>query len=353
MPTDENEKIVCFHGLDNPRLCSTTAVTYDQVVAFVAVANEGAFTAASAVLHKSQPAISKLVRNLESELGVELFDRSRYRATLTDAGRLFLERAAALLEQTEALRGFGAELAGDVEPVVRLAIEAVTPLDPVLAALRAVRDRFPAVRIELATERLAGAAAALHDERADVVVATRIGLRGTRVEMAHFADVRIVPVVRAGHPLTRGAVAARALLRVHPQIVLRDSAQQPDAPSLNVLDGGLRWSVTDVTSKRDVILAGMGWGGLPEHVVARDLAAGRLVALSVPEFEAGTMPLLVMRRRDRAHGAVSRALWDELQRAGSSTSADSSPKPKPRPMTKRVATNRTRTRRTPARRAKR
>lgn len=191
--------------------------------------------------------------------------------------------------------------------MVRLAIEAVTPLAPILAALRALRERFPAVRIELATERLAGGANALHDGRADVVVATRIGLRGIRVETARFVDVRIVPVVRADHPLAGGRSPARAMLRVHlhPQIVSRDSAQQPDAPSLNVLDGGLRWSVTDVTAKRDVILAGMGWGGLPEHVVARDLAAGRLVALSVPEFETGTMSLFAMRRRDRAHGVVA------------------------------------------------
>lgn len=296
-------------------------MTYDQIVAFVAVANEGAFTAASIALHKSQPAVSKLVRNLEGELGVELFDRSRYRATLTEAGRQLFERATSLLEQTESLRSFGRDLAGAVEPVVRLAIEAVTPLPPVIAALRAVRDRYPQVRIELATERLAGAADALHEGRADVVVATRIGLRGVRVESARFADVRIVPVVRADHPLARGGTAVRALLRVHPQIVLRDSAQQPDAPSLNVLDGGLRWSVTDVSAKRDVILAGMGWGGLPEHVVARDLAAGRLARLTVAEFDTGTMSLLTMRRRDRAHGVVARTLWDELQRAGSAATA--------------------------------
>src|SRR5882672_2357517 len=63
------------------------AITYDQLVAFLAVAGEGTFTAASAALHKSQPAVSKLVRNLEDELGVQLFDREQYRATLTDAGR--------------------------------------------------------------------------------------------------------------------------------------------------------------------------------------------------------------------------------------------------------------------------
>ena len=94
--------------------------------------------------------------------------------------------------------------------------------------------------------------------------------------------------------------------------------QAADAPSLNVLEGGVRWRVTDVASKKEVILAGMGWGGLPEHVVADELASGTLVALEVPEFEAGVMELYAMRRRDRAHGVVAGALWEELKRSGMS-----------------------------------
>ena len=292
-------------------------MTYDQLVAFLAVAGEGSFTAASATLHKSQPAVSKLVRNLEEELGVQLFDRTQYRATLTDAGRLFHERAASVIENSEALKTFGMQLAGRVEPIVRLAVEAVTPLAPLMRILRAVQDRYPTVRIELATERLAGAADALREGRADLAVATTLGIEAARLELARFRTVRIVPVARADHPLaTAGMPVPRALLRTQAQIVLRDSAHGADSPSLNVLEGGLRWSVTDVAAKKDVILAGMGWGGLPEHVVADELASGKLVALDVPEFEVGVMELFAMRRRDRAFGVVASALWDEIRRSG-------------------------------------
>jgi DNA-binding transcriptional LysR family regulator len=292
-------------------------VTYDQLIAFLAVATDGAFTAASSTLHKSQPAVSKLVRNLEDELGVALFDRSQYRATLTDAGRLFRERAAAVIESTEALKSFGMHLAGTIEPIVRLAVEAVTPVGPIVTVLRAVQGRFPPVRIELSTERLAGAVDALRDDRTDIVVATRLGAGTAKLEMARFCDVRVHPVARHDHPLaTCGTPIPPALLRAHPQIVLRDSTHDPASPSLNVLEGGLRWSVTDVTAKRDVILAGMGWGGLPEHVVADALASRELVRLQVPEFEVDVMELFVMRRRDRPHGVVAQALWEELGRSG-------------------------------------
>jgi DNA-binding transcriptional LysR family regulator len=292
-------------------------MTYDQIVAFLAVVAEGSFTAASYALHKSQPAISKLVRNLEEELGIELFDRDSYRATLTDAGRRFHERALSVIESTAALKSFGAELAGKIEPIVRLAIEAVTPLDPIVRILRTAQERYPSVRIELGTERLAGAADALREGRADLVVATKIGIDPAKHEMTHFRTVRILPVARADHPLAvAGMPIPPRLLRAYPQIVLRDSAQAADSPSLNVLEDGLRWSVTDVAAKKEVILAGMGWGGLPEHVVAAQLGSGELVALEVPEFQTDAMELFAMRRRDRAHGVVANALWEELRRSG-------------------------------------
>jgi DNA-binding transcriptional LysR family regulator len=309
-------KIVFFDELDNLGFGSRQIMTYDQLVAFVTVAAEGSFTAASAKLHKSQPAVSKLVRNLEDELGIELFDRQEYRATLTDVGRLFHERAVAVLESTMALESFGLALGGKVEPIVRLAVEAVTPLRPIIESLRAVRQRYPAVRIELGTESLAGAIDALREERADVAVATTLGASEGEFEAVVFCGVRVIPVARFDHPLARcGVPIPPALLRAHPQIVLRDSATDPAAPSLNVLQGGLRWTVTDVAAKKEVILAGMGWGGLPEHVAAGPLASGELVAMTVPEFEVDTLELFALRRRDRQHGVVAQSLWEELARA--------------------------------------
>jgi DNA-binding transcriptional LysR family regulator len=62
-----------------------------------------------------------------------------------------------------------------------------------------------------------------------------------------------------------------------------------------------------------VISAGMGWGGLPEHVAAEALASGELVSLTVPEFEVEVLELFALRRRDRPHGVVAQMLWEELR----------------------------------------
>jgi len=288
-------------------------VTFDQLVAFHAVATHGGFSAAAAYLHKSQPAITKLVQSLEAALELVLFDRAAYRATLTDAGRLFLERAEGLLANAEAVRRFGRALGGAAEPVVRIVLEAVTPLPGVLRALHQVRAQFPSVRFELRTERLSGALEALRESSADLAIASGHGVDPRTMVSRPFVGVRIIAVAHRDHPLAAiaGPVPASEL-RQHAQVVLTDSARGELTQTLNVLEAGLQWTVTDVAAKLEIIEAGLGWGGLPEHVVAPRIAAGQLIALDVREFDVHTIELFLVRRRADASGPVTQALWARL-----------------------------------------
>src|SRR6266542_3791127 len=78
---------------------------------FVEVARQQGFTRAGEVLHVTQPAISKMVRALEEELGTPLLLRERRRVTLTEAGRMVLERAQGILDAMRILEEEVVELA--------------------------------------------------------------------------------------------------------------------------------------------------------------------------------------------------------------------------------------------------
>src|SRR5699024_464002 len=81
-------------------------VTLKQLEAFIAVATTGCFSLGADVIHVSQPAISALIRNLERQLEVKLFDRDAHGVVLTTMGReLFPSIQKNLTELNEAISG--------------------------------------------------------------------------------------------------------------------------------------------------------------------------------------------------------------------------------------------------------
>src|SRR5205814_559626 len=79
---------------------------------FVAIAEERSFTRAAERLWVAQPGLSTQIRRLESELGIQLFERHTRGVDLTDAGELFLERARTALAAADAARATGHDLEG-------------------------------------------------------------------------------------------------------------------------------------------------------------------------------------------------------------------------------------------------
>ena len=89
---------------------------FAEMEAFVRVVEAGSFSSAARRLQVGQPAVSKLIAQLENRLGVQLLLRSTHGLTPTEAGRNFLEHARRSIEEADeadlAARGAGANLSG-------------------------------------------------------------------------------------------------------------------------------------------------------------------------------------------------------------------------------------------------
>ena len=125
-------------------------LTLRQLRAVVAVADTGSFTAAAGILHVTQSALSVLVRELEREMGVQLFDRHTRRVLLSEAGREFQPSVQRMLvDLTEAVAGV-TELRDKKKGVLRLAapqLMACTLLPRVISVYRA---QYPEIDVRLA-----------------------------------------------------------------------------------------------------------------------------------------------------------------------------------------------------------
>src|SRR5262245_21107472 len=141
-----------------------------QVEAFVAVIRHGGFTPASAALHLSQPAISRRIQLLETELGAVLFHRLPGGARLTEAGDAFRPYAETVLAAARDGAAAVAELRG-VVGTVSLALVGTLAATSLTARLRRFRESHPAVDLRLRT--------ALSDEVSALVRAgdATLGLR--------------------------------------------------------------------------------------------------------------------------------------------------------------------------------
>jgi DNA-binding transcriptional LysR family regulator len=62
--------------------------------------------------------------------------------------------------------------------------------------------------------------------------------------------------------------------------------------------------------KRELILQGMGWGHLPDYLIARDLEEGRLVSIAGRHLTGGQVNVVAARLRDRPRGPIAAKLWD-------------------------------------------
>jgi DNA-binding transcriptional LysR family regulator len=123
---------------------------------FVGVASELHFGRAAAQLGISQPPLSQQIRMLESELGVQLFERSSRKVRLTLAGRLFLEEAKATLERADHAIDVTRRAASGALGELNIGLSASAIFLPVFAdAITTFRERYPDVHLDLTERSLA------------------------------------------------------------------------------------------------------------------------------------------------------------------------------------------------------
>lgn len=290
-------------------------MTYEQLVVLHAIVTEGTFRGAAEHLNKSQSAISHMLKKLETEIDIILLSREEYRPTLTPGGQVFYRQATRVMQQMKELKVIVKNLSAKQEPEVNLAVTATFPLKPVLEIIGTIRDEYPATHIRLSRESMGGPIERLLRNDADIIIATMDGAPIEQVEALAFAQVTIVPVAHPDfEPARSSHMKTISEMQSYTQVVVADSSSGEFAQSRDLLPGGLRWTVSDFAAKKEILLAKLGWGGIPTHMIDTELAQGKLVVLNVEGYKKRQSHLFQMRKRDKDFGIVAQSIWDQLRR---------------------------------------
>jgi DNA-binding transcriptional LysR family regulator len=286
--------------------------TLDQLHVLLTVHDAGSFAAAARRLNRATSAVTYAIDNLEAQLGLPLFDRVTTRKPeLTEAGRAVVAEACNVTRRVDMLRAKVKGLLDGLEAEVTLVVDVVLPTVRLVDALQAFQSEFPSVALRLHVEALGAVAQMVLDRRATIGISGRANVVVEGVERIAVGGVRLMPVAAPFHPLARQGRNDPSATREHIQLVLTDRSPLTEGRDFGVLALNT-WRLGDLGAKHALLLAGVGWGGMPEPVVREDLAAGRLVALDLPDWQAVTYDLEAIHRTDTPPGPAARWLIERF-----------------------------------------
>jgi len=295
----------------------------DHLKVLRAVVETGTVKLAAETLNRTQPAISQALKALEFQTGTELFDRSGYRLELTPVGKRVYLQSLRVLSEAEDLTELIKHFEKGQEETITIAIDAASDPDVLTAVLADVQSRFPETRVILQAEVLSGAIEAVQTGAAALAVAPAIQVMLEEEGFDYMPVDRSVMRNVAAPALIHAMDAPRTLadLRRFHQVIARDSGQASGLfdRELGVQKGQRRWYVSDLHMKKQLLVTGLGWGRLPEHLIADELAKGTLQEIKLPDTHLSfDIEIFAFRNRKLVFGPVASSIWEAFSAASTS-----------------------------------
>lgn len=281
-----------------------------QLKVFIAVADTGSFTSAAQQLHIAQSAISVSVRKLEQSLGVQLFDRTERRSTVTAEGQVLLSRARQLIAQFEQTRLEMSDLGGLQRGNVRLGTSAMVGSYFLPSLIAEFRSRYPAIDFEVSGEGTRAAQTRLLSGDIDMAV---VNLRELPAQLAscQLITQNLVACVAPSHPLAGRQGVSLAELLSHPLVIYGRGYFLRDWLEVEAQLRGIALHIALETNllrlMTESVAAGQGVA-----LTLEMMASAEPALIGVPIVEAKPLELGIAWRKDRYLSLANQAFVDFL-----------------------------------------
>jgi LysR family transcriptional regulator, regulator for bpeEF and oprC len=266
----------------------------DQLRILVKVVQAGSFTAAASLLGVQKSHVSRVVAQLEAELGVKLLDRTTRTLSITEVGREVFERAVGILNAIDDTVRLAQSTRGEPRGLLRLTCGVEFGMLAVNGWVDAFLARYPMVTAEI--EHTSRVLDVVHE---GFDLAIRIGpLPESRLVARPLGHVEYGLFACPRYLERHGAPLAPRHLAQHPLVMFSGGTMKKgwkllhrdgDEKEVNI-EGPARLRVNNSFSVRDALVRSLGIGQLPMLVAAPAVAAGRLVRV-LDAWAATPMPV--------------------------------------------------------------
>ncbi len=284
-----------------------------QLTYFAAVARHRHFTRAAHEVRVAQPALSRQIRRLEDELGIELLRRSTRHVELTEAGELLLERANRILSEVEAARQAVSELTGLLRGNVAIGSLPLASLG-VPGMLEAFREENPGVTIKLHEQALDVILRMLRRDELDLTFAMATPKQaGAGLSGRILFEEELVAVMSSSHPLAgRESVSVEqladdALIGFRPGSALRRAVDDRLAAAERA--PAYAFETFELETIRSLASHGLGVALLPAgylHPAGPEVASARMRPRE-------RVPISLIWRTERRHAPAAQAFLEFAQ----------------------------------------
>ncbi|RWG50490.1 MAG: LysR family transcriptional regulator [Mesorhizobium sp.] len=251
----------------------------------IEIARHGSFTAASRELRLSAPSVSRIMAELEADLGVRLFNRTTRQLNLTDAGIEFVQKSSGILEELDTMRSVVRERHDTPRGQLRVSCVMAFGNECLAPALPEFLRRFPQLDISL---DLGNRLVDLIEEHYDVAI--RVGpLSDSSMIAQKIYTQRIIFVASPEFCRRFGMPKSVDEVRSYPSVT-QVSGEWGRTHQFRYLGEIIDFEVAQhfrmnsARAVKNACLTGYGYSLLPDFIVADDLAQNRLVQL-LPNYE--------------------------------------------------------------------
>ena len=290
-------------------------VSLDQLRTFIAAVDEGSFSAASRKLLRAQSVVSDTIRNLEEQIRVPLFDRSGRYPKLTPAGVILLADARSIVTGVDLFKARAKGMAAGLEPELSLVVDVFYPIDAITQVAKEFPQQYPGVSLRIYVEALGAAIQPVLDGRCSIGVIGSLPVIPDTVTSERLPGVAFLMVAAREHPLSshEGKIPKEVLGR-YTQIILTDRSELSSGREFGVMSP-MTWRLADLFAKHHFLLNGLGWGGMPLHVVGKDLEEERLCVLPIEDVppDGLMLPMSVVWQTKSPPGPAGRWFIERLK----------------------------------------